>query len=249
MIPTYCEWHLGDNLIHANWLRRVAARAPSERFVHAARAEYLQQLREVVEDLPNIELVSLNDRPPSVNVWKNRRGDFYDHPLRDDWVAYHLEFFAGLARDLGVENPAAAPDDLLFDFPRLRAKEWPKFDFLVINSIPMSGQFRGYDIAFFDIMIAELRKRGSVIVTGPSFAPGIASTLSYLGYPLTVADIGALSIGCKHIIGVPTGPIWTTFNVWNRDLPRILFLDREYINLTPGVVHVKSIGEAMAHLP
>ena len=245
---TYCDWHLGDQLVFLNWLRRVAASTPV-RHVHFAPDEYLPQLREVVEDIHNIELAPLSAKPASaVDVWINRSGDHYTNPTRDDWAAHHIEHFARLARDLGVENPVTTVDDLLFDFPRLRAREYPAFDFLVINSAPHSEQFRGFNAAVFDILVAQLRDRGTVITTGPSYT-GVPTTLNYDGRILTVADIGSLSINCKHIIGVLTGPVWATFNVWNKTVPRIFFSDREHVNLTPNTTHVTSINAALAHLP
>src|SRR5262249_3599769 len=49
-VRTFIEWHLGDNLIHLHFLRRLAAANPGVRFIHAAQAGYLGQMAEMVTD-------------------------------------------------------------------------------------------------------------------------------------------------------------------------------------------------------
>lgn len=247
MISTYCDWHLGDQMIHLNWLRRVALRHPDKSFAHGAPAGYLAQLYPLVLDVPNIMLCS-TPLQGAVDVWKNRRGDFYNHPLRNDWVRYHLQFFAELARDLDVDNPVQTSDDMLFDYPALLERDFGSYDCLVVNSRPQSNQFRSFNDTAFDILVKSLLARGlSVITTGPNFT-GAPSTLGAFNAPLSVTEIGALSRNVKAIIGVPTGPIWATFNIWNRETPRTLMLDEERIHLCANTRHVASIGDAIEAL-
>jgi hypothetical protein len=52
---------------------------------------------------------------------------------------------------------------------------------------------------------------------------------------MDVTAIGRLAQRCTAIIGVPTGPLWPTFNVWNADTikTRILLLDTERVDILP----------------
>lgn len=53
--------------------------------------------------------------------------------------------------------------------------------------------------------------------------------------------IGLSSQNCRFILMVSTGPSWPTFNVWNRDTPRIILIDHERINITPNTAHCSSV--------
>ena len=69
---SYNEFHLGDNLIHLHFLRKLALKYPDEFFVHAVQPCHLLQLGEAIEDVPNIRLDPLENKAAgSVNVWKN----------------------------------------------------------------------------------------------------------------------------------------------------------------------------------
>lgn len=245
-VHTFCRYHLGDNLIHLNYTRRLALAYPDVCFVHAADKHYLRQLREVVEDIPRIALVPLEEAgAEAVDVWKNRKGDFYGHRLQADWVNYHLEFFDKLSLDLGFKTPIRCPDDLLFDYPAIKMISSGVFnsEILIINSPPLSGQCQAP--GDFNWLIPGLVDRGhSVITTAFSQFPHRAPTTS-----ATVSCIGAMSLHCKYIIGHATGPIWPTFNIWNKDTcERIIFLDSERINLCPNTTHVRNVNQALAIL-
>jgi hypothetical protein len=252
MIETFNDWHLGDNLVHLNFLRRVAKLMPDEQFVHAARGNYLPQLAELVDDVPNVSLVEMSQRSAnSIDSWKNRHGNFYNHPKRLDWVAYHLEFFQGLAADLGVTNPIASGEDLLFDYPRLKSNCF-EFDYLVVNSTPLSQQLTQFNNSHYESLIGILLAHGrSVLTTQKSIREEVPSTQE-IGTAngrraLSVADIGAVSLHCKGIIGCVTGPMWTTMNVHNPKLPRIFLLDEEYIKI-PSMTrthHARTLDETM----
>lgn len=255
---TYCEFQIGDSLIHLHFLRKLAAIYPSHRFVHGVKPMHFAQMREVIEDLPNIELISFPERDPaSLNIWKNVNNFWASHPLRDDYANFHLDWFRDLAQRMGVvESPFRTPSDLLFDYPALlQPTSLSKpFDVLFINSAPCSGQFRAYlngpagpgdfNPEYFDPLIAELAaKNYRVVVTARTKVPHVPCTLDF---GLTITGIGNLSLYCPTVLMVSTGPSWPTFNVWNRSTvqTRIAFLDREKINLAPNTFEVSSLDAA-----
>jgi hypothetical protein len=157
---TYNEWHLGDNAVHMHFLRKLAIAHPDRRFIHATRPALIPQLKEVVEDLANVEIIKFADRSKaSINSWKNvgyltPEGGFFDRsPLKNEWAQFHLTLFAHLAAQMGLKSPFSRVEDLLFDYPAINkktplSKPW---SFLLINSCPGSGQFTAYDgPAYFD---------------------------------------------------------------------------------------------------
>ena len=54
MYHTFNEWHLGDNLVHLNFLRRLAVEHPDFQFIHACRIDYHEPLKPVVWPLTNL---------------------------------------------------------------------------------------------------------------------------------------------------------------------------------------------------
>ena len=92
---TFNEWHLGDNLVHLHFLRRLAVEHPDCEFVHACRAEYHEQLKPVVWPLANMKIAPLKGRNPNgIDAWRNHgawspRGAYGNQsPLRLDWVEF-----------------------------------------------------------------------------------------------------------------------------------------------------------------
>lgn len=270
VIRTHNAMHLGDNLVHLNFLRRVAMEMPGCQFIHAARWNHVPQLRDVVADLRNVKLIALEEDKyymhadytapmikDSVNAWRGAGGDWYNHPDRNDFVLYHLyHWFPRISGMMGVENPIShGENDMLFDYPRLccTIDEKLKSQILFINSQPMSGQFIGYDdYALANLAVNLWTKNDSLITTSPIPKELIPSgTIRCTAdYGLSVSQIGNLSLFAKCIVMVSTGPSWPTFNVWNTITVqhRIILIDQERIELSPNTVHCKSVREATEKL-
>lgn len=110
-----------------------------------------------------------------------------------------------------ITNPMASREDFLFDYPELKKPMGAQFDYLIINSPPMSGQLPDFDPKFFQNLVRNLANEGKKVVT--THPTGMAECT--LDHHLTVTGIGALSKNCEHIIAIDTGPLWPTFNVYN----------------------------------
>ena len=230
---TYIDHHLGDNLIHANFLLKACAKNPNTHFVHFAQPQYIPQLLEIV-DGANITLGELSQRPATaVDAWKNRNGGFYPHPKRDDWVAFHLYFFERLSADMGIENPICEPCDFLMDYPRLTEKDYDPVDCIFIDGAALSGQLR-MEKRDIDMLANLIRDKHSVVTTSETQARGIS-----------VSDLGSMSRHCKYIVGVATGPMWTMLNVHNDDKLKLFLLDREHVDISPNTHHASSLAGAL----
>jgi hypothetical protein len=152
-------------------------------------------------------------------------------------VAIYLRHFRRLSQALGLPSPFTKARDLLFDYPALAPATTAYTGLrgiLVVNSPPQSGQFQSFSHEGFDRIIALLHAAGHcVYTTAPSSTKDALCTLD-LGSSVT--DIGRLSADhVDAIIGVPTGPLWPTFNIWNADTikTRILLLDTERVDILP----------------
>ncbi len=245
---THNAYHLGDNLVHLNFLRKVALANPDRQFVHAAQWQYLRQLQDIVADVPNLGLTDFNYTTPSdsINAWRGDKQFWYSHPDRLDFVKFHVEaWFPYLADRMNIENPIKCAKDMLFDYPALRTE--PRHptgcDILVINSAPGSGQFSGYDQYQLAILAGSMVRNGQSVVVTDDFPKNLVST-QRLGY--TVTEIGYLSLYCHTILMVSTGPSWPTFNIWNQESVknRIILLEPERVNLSPNTMHCATIDEA-----
>lgn len=242
---THCDWHLGDHLAILHYLRKQASHYPEHHFVHAAHFFYLPQLIEVVSDLSNITLIDIEYKPESSqNGWKNTDKFLDEHPNKQDYATVYIDFFQYLSLKLGLESPIHEVSDLLFDYPAILKTRYNNFDFLVVNSAPMSNQFWGFNEEHFNDLIGKLIERGySVVTTAHSSYPSVPCTFNNR---LSISAIGGLSLSCKYILGICNGPTWPTFNIWNTQsvLLRILLLTNgEQVLIAPNTEHAGTMQE------
>lgn len=241
-ILTHSDVRLGDNLAHLHFLRGLAVANPSVHFNHAAHACYLPQMIDVVCDLPNISLNDLRfiNTRQSINSWKNTGRYWESHELKNDYGPFMLAWFDELANRMGFKSPFRKESDLLFDYPAIKDVGAQNFDFLIINSEPMSGQCRSLDLADLDLLAVELSERYKVVTTR-AVKPWIQCTQNQR---LSVTQIGGISCHCDYIITVSTGASWPTFNIFNRKTvkKRIIILENERVEIASNSVNVNTVG-------
>ena len=230
VIRTFMQWHLGDNLLHLHFLRKLSEQDPALQFVHALQPNLIAQCHEMVADRAQIQLVPLQPgADQGLDAWKGAEGFFFAHPNRFQFGALYIDLFARLAQRMGLESPLRQPDDLLFDYPAIcRDKGLGTYDALLVNSKPLSEQFKSYQEADF-VAVADLfRARGLSVIT----------TRKMDGYPctldqqLSVTDIANLSLRARYFIAVCTGAMWPSMNIFNQSIHqfRIILNDHETID-------------------
>jgi len=220
MIHTYNEYHLGDNLIHLNYLRKVAQQEPHLEFTHHCSEQYHSQLEPLCEGVA-ISLQGMSIPPGSIHAWIGRENYFHNHPLRRQWAQFHMAWFDHLSNLLEVSCPIACKEDLLFDYPALKGSSRYEFDYLIVNSPPQSNQLMDFTPEFFKKRVRDLANEGLKVVT--TYPTGMCPCT--LDHHFMVTDIGVLSKSVKHIEGVDTGPMWTTHNIFNQNsvLSRLIY--------------------------
>ena len=250
---SYNEYHLGDNLVHLHYLRKLALAYPDREFNHFMPGHFIPTLCHIA-DVPNrnIKLFDLSVHGPSgQNAWKNVGGFWSHHKHRGDWTLFHLDWFKNLADGIGLKTPFTSAEQFLFDYPQLTKCAMPvmdDYDVLFVNSEPCSGQFLAYTADEMDAMMVAMMENGlRVICTKPTNCRADCTS----AHDLSITQIGNLSLRCKYHVMVATGPMWTTLNVWNvntTDL-RLVLLDKgERLTFPVPIEQTDSIAEAWAIL-
>lgn len=213
-----CGAHLGDIIWIANMLSKIP-----EHHVFAMPKEYHPQMNELLAGL-DIELTSIEEMSPECRAndcWiaNGRTGLHYDNPI--DILGFVRRYMNAHCSLHGVAPVFDKPEDFLCSFPRIQngwkpqdASNWEVF---AINCDPLSGQCPQYSRSEFDELLGRLAWRHRVIATNPS------KTVPWGNFSLS--EIGYLSTKAKLIIGIASSPIFVTFNIWNKETPRYVFLD------------------------
>jgi hypothetical protein len=244
-ISTFNALHLGDNLVHLHFLRKLALAYPEINFRHGAPEQHLAQLHPLAADLPNLELTDISVTAlGALNAWRGVENHWYQHHDRLDFARYHVHaWFPVLAQRMGgLRSPFTRPEDMLFDYPALEseapgASETKRI--LIVNCPPMSGQWAGYNSEQMNQLAALLWSEGHAVVSVmPTGIPEIPSTIEQ---KLDVTAIGRFATHADVIIGCVTGPMWPCLNVWNAARPlRIHLLDTENVTFCGNTVHANS---------
>jgi hypothetical protein len=136
--------------------------------------------------------------------------------------------------DMGLSTPFKTTSDLLFDYPAI-VKRQPtgSYDVLLINSIPLSDQFKTYNENDFIDLAHTLRDKGLSVITSQKII-GFDCTLDT---QCSVTDIASLSLRAKYFIAVCTGAMWPSINVFNQDVHqfKIILNDHEIVDIGKNI--------------
>jgi hypothetical protein len=207
------EYHLGDCIHSLHLIRAFAKKQVSVPFVFFCHGCYIDQLREVVQDLPNILLESFESelwpekRSGATNMWKNHEGFWEKSPVRWTWSDFMLTHHRWTASRMGLISPFDRREDLLLDYPALQSNpmDTQRWDFLIGNSEPCSGQFTPmaqHGSGYLEPLISALRSKGHTVIC--------TEDLKRSGH--SISSVGEIALRCKRHIMVASGPFWTTLN-------------------------------------
>lgn len=205
--------HLGDNVFAMILFYNIKQYIEENNITIAllCRTEYHNQLHEFICS-PNITLhdyyhIQFHSIPNQFSLWMNDHYNLY-HQLYQDTdhcldailcgIYNHVLKQMNIPRTLGKMEYTDL--DLIHRYNNL-PDDCKDIQVLVVNSLPLSGQYNVDDIAWNNY-INELGSRYKIITTRK--VENIPCTLDF---GLTVKGIAALSTKCKIIMGVNTGVI------------------------------------------
>lgn len=212
--------HRGDVI----WTAIMLSKIPGPHTLYV-NLDYVPEFRDLLEGM-DTAVEPLTQKPADVQDSWIANGRFpqlvYPRDCTDDimdFVRRYMNLTAAAGRD-------AMPDaeSMLIDFPAIE-RECPAlpFDILAINANPQSGQCPHYSGSEFDGLLLQLVAKGHrVLATNPTTACPWGN--------FSFAQIGNLSTRASLILGVATGPMWATFNIWSQSVRRYIFLDPFRLN-------------------
>ena len=217
---TYMELHLGDNVYHLDYLRKIIDNNPEYSFTHYAREIYLNELQaQIIGYENNVQLKSIEQGYPldSIHGWINTDNWFHGYyrpkafQLEGCPIAYdkmYIEWYDLLEQKYNLPNPIKTSEDFKLKFVGLDVYDLEKeYDVLIINSVPQSGQYNYEEVLFKDLAYHLINQGYNIITTKK--IDDIECTLDY-NYNLT--QIAKISTKTPIIIAVHTGPLSLCLN-------------------------------------
>jgi len=217
---TYMEPHLGDNVYHLDYLRKIINKDSSYHFTHYAREKYLDELQyHIIGYENNIQLKSYECGIPSdaIHGWINTDNWLFEKyypkivpsqgwPIHYDKM--YIEWYDILEQKYKLPNPIKTSEDFKPNFIGLDNYDLPKqYDVLIINSIPQSGQYNYEEDLFKKLIYHLINQEYNVITTKK-----IDNIECTLDYNYNLLDIAKISTKTPIIIAVHTGPLALCLN-------------------------------------
>ena len=196
----------GDLCWSAQFLRKLGG----EHTLYC-RMEYADHLPEMFSGT-SITIAPIDTHPKDcIDLWIGSGSNpvnWYSEGCPKDLIAFLMKFFNGL----GFGEVFTERHQFLADYPALlpAAMRGPH-GALVIDANPESSQCPGYVPEEMDDLVARLANKHSV--------------KTVKGAGMSFSEIGRRSQFSEFIVAVATGPIWPTFNIWNKETPRHILLD------------------------
>lgn len=222
--------NLGDIVFNVHYFSKILNIHKDMEINYYIRDKFINEIKKHI-NFNRLNISSINNKPvDSICGWFGKsifsssvgRGDFdfrkivNDMGINPSYVDLNIKFFEFISNKINIDNPIKEKKDLLMENVGLLKNNIlsDKFDVLIINSIPMSGQYEFNNNDFINL-INEMKSRMSYIRIITTNHTGINDVKCTLDYDLSLIDIGNLSLYCDYVIGVHTSPLIYTFNVWN----------------------------------
>jgi len=197
-----------------------------------------EQLTNYLEDGLNLNIFF--EKPPRTahNLWLNHHG-WYNRQSNRKWDELHVQLYRHICPKLKIRNPIKNKNDLIFDSPTLLEKTIlgdEKFDFLIINGRPRSGQFH-YNAKDFENLVDYLIDKKHKIITTDK----IGDIPCTRDYKFNVVDIARISLNAKNILGVLVGPMHSTFTKFSKAERWYVLSTGETLNWSDKIYNFNSI--------
>ena len=226
----YNGLHLGDQIFTCIFFYNIKNYIEKNNIniIYYIHEQYIAQVKEFIIS-PNITLASYQET--GINVWIGNteiRNNYFDNKNQNNGkVKLDImlkEFFNNVADLLTIPTKmmdfSYTDEDLIIRYNNLNDK-YKNLDVLIINSDCFSGQIN-MNIPFIDNMnktIKNLNKRYKISTTKK--LDNINCTTDE---GLTIKTIAAISINCKIVIAINTGPIVGLLNTYTLENVRKIFI-------------------------
>lgn len=207
------QFHLGDCIFNIHFFNQYLN---DEKIIFNFYVNpfYFDELKKHIKN-KNIILHSIINGIPEKShcLWIGHNG-FYHNWINNSnyYDLFYVDFFKMISEQLGIESKINSNVDMLFDNSNYEISIPNNYDYLIVNSTPMSGQFHYVEDDFVKLC-DYLNLKGFSFVTTKKFKDYDCT----LDYNMSIVDIGNLSNNCKNIIAINTAPIITTFTKTNID--------------------------------
>lgn len=214
---------MGDCLLSLNFLNELS-KLNNIKCEFACELDFHSQLKE----LKNTNVILTNEiKRNSIDLWgstvlyrvQTRRNSEFNifcknHPNLLNVNAMTFEIANQICIENNWTNPFDDYNDVSLDFPILGPESMIRsFDYLLVNSYPLSGQLKisnnEIDSSFANLIV-KIKKEGKTFITTQK----LLTHPSTRDYNMNLAQIGQLSKQCKNIIGIPTSAFWICLNKW-----------------------------------
>lgn len=204
-----CAVQLGDSIFNINFLNKYHSH--DYIFNYYVYNGHITELRHHIYNKNIIlhDITTLN--VDAYDMWIGHNVYFFDEIKKYDSMfdIFYLNFFKKVSKELNLEVVTNDTSDVLYHIYNIYDVQTihTEYDYLIINSIPLSGQCEYDDNIFVDLCNNLISKNYKIITTKK-----INNIECTLDYNYNLLDIGLISNKCENIIAINTSPIITTFN-------------------------------------
>ena len=225
IIKAYNRYHLGDNLFNIIFLNNISKYLEKKNIIiyYYLQSYYKNQVKEFIHT-PNIKLMdynTTNERKMGLHLWIDdhiytTKYRFCNLGVEKNipYNSFFIIFFNNVLRmwriPISIVSIIYDDNDLITRYNNINNKyndKYKNIDLLIINSIPLSGQFE-YNHEEW-INFCEYFKNYNIATTN-----GIKNVKCTIEDNLTVKDIAAISTQCKVVVFVNSGVAPGLFNVY-----------------------------------
>ncbi len=219
----YNKYHLGDNVFNIIFFNKITPYLKKRglKIEYFMEEGYIGQVSEFVKDVDVIQLKRLNERENknALEAWINNREIILNHELqiKIGFDTYYIYFFNQICGKMGIHYSIMdlkyIDNDLRDRYNLLKNKyiEYGDLDILIINSEPLSGQFR-YNKTEWNRFINYLNRKYRIVTTLKVHNTG-SNIPCTMDNNLSIKDIASLSTKVRYIISINTGPFVGCYNV------------------------------------
>lgn len=211
------KYHLGDQVFNILFFNKISGYLKKRglKVEYYMERVYIKQVREFVKDEEVILLHGLDKKPEwALEAWINNREIVKNFELQTKigFDSYYIYFFQRLCEKMGLDYVVMDLKCNDLDFEKrwnrmiLQKPEIQELDILIINSEPLSGQYR-VDRVSWNLFISYLHHKYKIITTLK--VQGISCTMDE---NWTIKDIASISTKVKYIISINTGPFVGCYN-------------------------------------